>query len=230
MRDGAHGRSTRGGRRLVVVFWPAQADATLPTNPIMVPETISRLARALAARPRRALPLGDRVAAAVLVPLVVVDNAVHLLFTRRAPSLPVHGGEVAFPGGRRAGQDRDLAETAIRETHEELGVDPGAVRLLGALDDQETVASRFVITPWVGVLPYPYPWRPCPREIASVFTVPVASLCAPGAEREALWDIDGEPRRIPHFPAAGHVIWGATHRITRDLLALLDRTSCVSAS
>lgn len=196
----------------------------------MAPETLPTLAQVLATRPRRTLPLRDRIAAAVLVPLVVVERAVHLLFTRRAPSLPVHGGQVAFPGGRRAGEDRDLAQTALRETHEELGVEPAAVRLLGALDDQETVASRFVITPWVGVLPYPYPWRPCPREIASVFTVAVASLRAPGAEREALWEIDGQSRRIPHFPVGGHVIWGATHRITRDLLALLDRSPCASSS
>jgi len=196
----------------------------------MASHILSRLARALTARSRRALSPPDTTVAAVLVPLLVVESALHVLFTRRSAEHPHHRGQVAFPGGRRAADDPDLAHTALREAHEEVGIAPADVTLLGALDDLETVGSRFVITPWVGVVPHPYAWRPCPREVDAIFTVPLDSLRAPEAEREEVWDFGG--RRIPvrHFPVDGHVIWGATHRITRNLLDLVDGTPPCAAS
>lgn len=191
----------------------------------MASSILSRLAQALAARPRRTVASAGTTPAAVLVPLLAVDGVLHLLFTRRSPALPHHGGQVGFPGGRRAPSDRDLADTALRETHEEIGVAPDDVRLLGALDDHETMASRFVITPWVGVMPHPYALRPCPREVDAVFTVPVPALLAPDAERETVWELAGRRVPVPHFPVAGHVIWGATHRITKSLLTLVASPS-----
>ena len=179
------------------------------------------LSRELAARRRIALAPSDKTAAAVLVPLVAVDDGLHVLFTRRAASLPHHQGQVAFPGGTRDEDDVDAEATALREAEEEIGLRPPDVHLLGRLDDLETVASRFVITPVVGMVPDRYPWKPSPHEVDTIFTVPVSELLAPGAEREELWDFDG--RRIPIrlFPVAGQVIWGATHRITRNLLDVL---------
>jgi len=97
--------------------------------------------------------------------------------------------------------------------------------VLGRLDDIETVASRFRITPVVGVAPHPYPWRPCAREVDAIFTVPVHDLIAPGVEREELWDFDGRQIPIRLFPVGGQVIWGATHRITRNLLDVLAQVS-----
>jgi len=181
----------------------------------------SRLARVLAARARVALAPPGKTVAAVLVPLLVVDGAPHLLYTRRSADLPHHQGQVAFPGGRHHPEDRDLAATALREAHEEIGLHPDHVHLLGALDDHETMGSRFVITPFVGLVPWPYDWQPCPREVDTIFTVPLAALAHPDAEREEVWDFDG--RRVPvrSFPVAGQVIWGATHRITRNLLDVL---------
>jgi 8-oxo-dGTP pyrophosphatase MutT (NUDIX family) len=180
------------------------------------------LADALGTRARRVLAPADKTLAAVLVPLLAVDGEPSLLFTRRAADLPHHRGQIAFPGGRHhPATDADLVATALREAHEEIAVEPADVRVLGALDDLETVATRFVITPVVGVLPWPYAFRPCPREVDTIFTVPLRVLQAPGAERQEVWDFDGRSVPIDTYPVDGHVIWGATQRITRNLLAVL---------
>src|SRR5262245_65637957 len=183
------------------------------------------LARELAARSRIVLEPSDKTAAAVLVPLLSVGDELHLLFTRRAATLLHHQGQVAFPGGTRDEGDADAEATALREAQEEIGLRPADVRVLGRLDDIETVASRFRITPVVGVVPHPYPWRPCAREVDTIFTVPLHDLTAPGVEREELWDFDGRQVPIRLFPVDGQVIWGAPHRITRNLLDVFVRAS-----
>lgn len=182
---------------------------------------MSKLATTLAARSRIALAPPDKRVAAVLVPLLDVDGDLHVLYTRRAATLPHHRGQVAFPGGTREPDDPDLARTALRETWEEIGLRPDDVRLLGTLDDIETMGSRFVITPFVGVAPHPYAWRPAPDEVDTIFTVPLATLAAPNAERSELWDFDGHAVPVRLFPVGGQTIWGATHRITRNLLEVL---------
>lgn len=186
---------------------------------------LSKLASTLAARSRLTLAAPDKRVAAVLVPLLDVGGVLHVLYTRRAVSLPHHQGQVAFPGGTREPGDADLAVTALRESYEEIGLLPDDVRLLGTLDDIETVASRFVITPFVGVAPHPYAWRPCPDEVDTIFTVPLDALTAPDAERSEVWDFDGRAVPVRLFPVGGQTIWGATHRITRNLLEVLATLS-----
>jgi 8-oxo-dGTP pyrophosphatase MutT (NUDIX family) len=189
----------------------------------MASDLLASLARELTTRTRIVLPPSDKTPAAVLVPLLPTDDGIRVLFTRRSAALPQHQGQVAFPGGRCHADEVDAEVTALREAEEEIGLRPADVRLLGRLDDIETMASRFRITPVVGVAPHPYAWRACPREVDTIFTVPVADLMAPGAEREELWDFDGRKIPIRSFPVAGQVIWGATHRITRNLLDALMR-------
>jgi 8-oxo-dGTP pyrophosphatase MutT (NUDIX family) len=194
----------------------------------MASDLLASLARELRTRRRVVLAPSDKTAAAVLVPLLATDDGVRVLFTRRSSSLPHHQGQVAFPGGRCHPDEADAESTALREAEEEIGLRPADVRVLGRLDDIETVGSRFRITPVVGVAPYPYTWRPCPREVDSIFTVLLADLLAPGAEREELWDFDGQKIPIRLFPVAGQVIWGATHRITHNLLDVLTRVPSAS--
>jgi 8-oxo-dGTP pyrophosphatase MutT (NUDIX family) len=86
----------------------------------------------------------------VLVPLVPVGDAIHLLFIRRAADLAHHRGQIAFPGGRQEPSDASFVDTALREAHEEIGLRPNDVRVLGTLDDIETMTSRFLITPIAG--------------------------------------------------------------------------------
>jgi 8-oxo-dGTP pyrophosphatase MutT (NUDIX family) len=176
----------------------------------------------LAGRARVVLPDVGCTRAAVLVPLLAVEGRPHLLYTRRANDLPHHRGQVAFPGGRHHPlEDTDLTRTALREAHEEIGLEPTEVQLLGLLDDIETVATRFVITPVVGIVPHPYAWRPCPAEVDAIFTVPLSFLRAPGAERQERWDFGGRELPIATYRVGDNVIWGATQRITRNLLGLL---------
>jgi 8-oxo-dGTP pyrophosphatase MutT (NUDIX family) len=191
----------------------------------MVERLATAIRDALAARPRTVLDRPDSAPAAVLVPILAIEDEPHLLFTRRSTSLPHHQGQVAFPGGRRHDDDVDLRATALREAHEEIGLDPADVRILGALDDIETIATRFVITPWVGLVPYPYAWRPCEHEVDTIFTVPLRVLQAPETLRRETWDFGGRQVPIDVYPVDGHVIWGATQRITQDLLNLLATLS-----
>ena len=188
----------------------------------MTDRLLAGLTRALATRERQVLDPGDKTVAAVLVPLAPVDGELHLLLTRRSHLLSHHRGQVAFPGGRHhPEEDRDLQATALREAHEEIGLEPADARVLGMLDDIETVATRFVITPFVGVVPHPYCWRPSEAEVAAIFTVPLRVLQAPESARQELWDFGGERIPIDTFPVEGHVIWGATQRITRNLLDVM---------
>jgi 8-oxo-dGTP pyrophosphatase MutT (NUDIX family) len=187
-----------------------------------VVDVVGQIARVLEARARRTLATSDKTRAAVLVPLLAIDGDAHVLYTRRAATLPHHQGQVAFPGGTHdAARDGDLVETALREAHEEIGLAPADVRVLGTLDDIETMTSRFVITPVVGAVPHPYEWRPRPGEVDHIFTVALAHLLDPENERREVWDFEGQAVPIVHFPVAGQVIWGATHRITRNLLELV---------
>ena len=192
----------------------------------MTEALVTALAAALAARSRVVIPPPGKTVAAVLVPLLAVAGEPSLLFTRRSNFLPHHQGQISFPGGRQhPGEDADLAATALREAQEEIGLDPAHVRLLGPLDDIETVATRFLITPFVGIVPHPYDFRPSPDEVDLIFTVPLAALRSPDALRQEVWDFGGRKVPIDVYPFEGHVIWGATQRITRNLLGVLDGLS-----
>ena len=184
---------------------------------------LGAIAEALRTRERIVLAPPGKTAAAVLVPLLDIGGQPSLLFTRRASGLPHHQGQVAFPGGRHEpDEDADLATTALREAHEEIGLAPADVRLLGALDDIETVSTRFVITPFVAAVPWPYDYHACPEEVDAIFTVPLRALRAPDALRRETWDFGGRSVPIDTYPVDGHVIWGATQRITKNLLGVLD--------
>jgi 8-oxo-dGTP pyrophosphatase MutT (NUDIX family) len=179
------------------------------------------LTRALRERPRRVLARPDKTTAAVLVPLLHSDTMPHLLFTRRAASLPHHQGQVSFPGGTVDPADVDLCATALREAEEEIGLAAAQVRVLGPLDDIETMSSRFVITPFVGIVTPPYTWRPSPAEVDCIFSVGLDVLRNPAMQRTETREFDGQPVAIDLFDIDGHVIWGATHRITRNFLEIV---------
>ena len=163
--------------------------------------------------------------AAVLVPLVLDGGHWQLLFTRRTENVETHRGQVSFPGGRVEAGDADPVAAALRETQEEIGVRTEDVRVLGRMDSLLTV-TQYLITPVVGVLPWPYPLRPDPVEVAGVFQIPLDWLADPThLERRTRPAIAGGPE-VPVYsyaPYQGNVLWGASARITLDLLDLLGR-------
>jgi 8-oxo-dGTP pyrophosphatase MutT (NUDIX family) len=157
--------------------------------------------------------------AAVLMPIQERDDGAHLVLTKRAEQLNHHRGQVAFPGGRVDPDDRGELEAALRESHEEIGIDPSHVRVLGRLD-QVTAAYDFVVTPFVGVIPPFYDFQLNPAETDAVFSVPIASLLEPTCLTIAdHLSSHGEP--VYHFYCDGWDIWGATARMIVQFLALV---------
>jgi 8-oxo-dGTP pyrophosphatase MutT (NUDIX family) len=136
----------------------------------------------------------------------------------------IHGGQIAFPGGKRVPDDRSLLETALRETEEEIGVERGRVNVIEELPVVDTVTTGFRIQPFLAALrPPPPQWRPQTREIADVLELRIAELLDPRNQGEEEWRLPGwpSPRRIRFFHVGGHKLWGATYRILRPLVPRL---------
>jgi 8-oxo-dGTP pyrophosphatase MutT (NUDIX family) len=166
------------------------------------------------------LEMRSSTAAAVLVPLYVRDGRLHAVFTERRHDLPRHAGEISFPGGRRDPEDETLVVTALREAQEEIGLDPGAVEVLGALQPAPTIATGYAIYPFVGVISPDQTWAPSEREVAAVIELSLSDVAAGYARRRLTRR--GLMIRTDTYAVDGHVIWGATARIVADLLARIE--------
>ncbi|MGD0526946.1 MAG: CoA pyrophosphatase [Polyangiaceae bacterium] len=168
------------------------------------------LRAALAARSARSVPAGAGTAAAVLVPLFERDGEAHVWLARRPQSMRSHAGQVAFPGGKRDPADASLLDTALRETHEELGIPRASVDVLGALDGVVTITG-FTISPWVGWLAPDVELVPSSAEVARVFAAPLRVFLEEpkGIFPWRGWTVDGE------------LVWGATAAIVRGFVAIV---------
>ncbi len=149
--------------------------------------------------------------AAVLMPLLHVNDALHLLFTVRPAGMPSHAGEVCFPGGGvKAGED--ALRAALREAREEVGIALEQVEVLGFCDAQVT-GSGHVIAPLLGLVAADCAIAPCPREVAEVFTAPLAHFLDVANYRVERRLVRGRWRDYRVVRWDGHVIWGATAAI-----------------
>jgi 8-oxo-dGTP pyrophosphatase MutT (NUDIX family) len=184
-------------------------------------ELVARTRARLAGRARRVVEPGPLIRAAVLVPIVDRGEA-HLVFGKRTETVGRHKGQIAFPGGAVDPADASLLDTALRESEEEIGLPRSAVEALGALDDTETFATQFVITPFIALVREPVAWQPDGREIEKVIEVPFAALAAEGSFRVEHWERDGVHRPVYFFDYHGETIWGATARILMHYVALLQ--------
>jgi 8-oxo-dGTP pyrophosphatase MutT (NUDIX family) len=185
-------------------------------------ELRARLDAGLARRPRRALDRSDLVSAAVLV-AITERGEPHLLFTKKTGSVPHHKGQFSFPGGIVEERDASRVETALREAWEEIRLPAAAVEVLGLLDDTETRATPFIITPVVGLVTAPVDLVPDGREIERVLEVPLRVLRDPRIFRAETWERGGELHEVLFYSvSAEDVIWGATARILRQFLDLLE--------
>jgi len=163
--------------------------------------------------------------AAVLVPVYREDGGdspLNIVLVRRTEGGP-HGGQIAFPGGKCAPEDDTKLDTALRETHEEIGLEPESVDILEELPAVDTVTTGFLIHPYLGRIMPPSTWRTEPREIAEVLVVDVADLVRPEAQGRELrrfpeWP---DPLEIPFYRIGPHKLWGATYRILHPLLPVL---------
>ena len=162
---------------------------------------------------------GPVMRAAVLVPLVYIVDEWHLLFTRRTDSVDHHKGQVSFPGGRTDPEDESQVATALRETYEEIGVQAADIHVLGSLGEYLTV-SNYLVTPVVGILPWPYTFNIHTIEVGRVFTIPLYWLADPHHHQEMVRQETGRGL-ITFLPYDGELLWGITARITVNFLAAL---------
>ena len=132
-----------------------------------------------------------------------------------------HKGQISFPGGRQDKKDKDLLATALREAREEMGIIEKDVCILGELDDICTVSTDFCVSPFVALLPYPYPYKVNRQEIEEVIEVPLSGLLDNRRFRQELYEKDGQPFPVYFFQHQDHTIWGATAKILKQLLDLL---------
>lgn len=147
--------------------------------------------------------------AAVLVPLVTRSQGVNIILTRRASHLPAHPGQISFPGGAREADDADLVATALRESHEEIGLLPEWVEVLGMLGEYHT-SSRFRVTPVVGLVSPDLALHPDPDEVDEIFELPACILLDP-SRYERRWVVRPGMRVKSHFlECNGYLVWGAT--------------------
>jgi 8-oxo-dGTP pyrophosphatase MutT (NUDIX family) len=159
--------------------------------------------------------------AAVLAPLFERDGNLHAIFTKRRADLRLHAGQISFPGGRREPGDADLVQTALREAHEEIGLDPAGVALVGALAPTPTIVSDIAIYPVVGLIPAPTAdWIVAAHEVEAVIEVPLAEL-ARTHRLQVIERADGTHVTTDAYTAGADTIWGATARIVTDLLVRL---------
>ena len=144
-----------------------------------------------------------------------------LPLTLRHADLPHHPGQVSLPGG---GLDdgESAADAALREAHEEIGVAPADVRLIGPLSSLWVIVSNFVLFPFVGVMDHRPEFQPAAREVERLIEVPLADVRDPARVHWSRRDRDGVQVEYPYFDVAGHHVWGATAMVLSEFTALFD--------
>jgi 8-oxo-dGTP pyrophosphatase MutT (NUDIX family) len=164
----------------------------------------------------RAMDAHGKTEAAVLLPMFGFPEAPGLIFTERRIDMRRHAGEISFPGGRRDGPDEDLLRTALREGEEEIGLDPAAVELVGALPPVGTYVTNYKVYPFVGLVPSNVSLALSPAEVAKILHLRLEDLRG-GFEMKRLFR-RGMPIKTPTYTVEEHLIWGATARILGELL------------
>ncbi len=181
------------------------------------------IARTLSQHHRRTIALAEFQgfrSAAVLVPLISDKDELSILLTLRTSDVESHKGQISFPGGMKDDSDKNPIETAVRETHEEIGINPDTIDILGILDDHP-VPSKFIITPVVGYLQQSSQYTLQRIEVAEVFSVPLSFFLdernADTEERE----FQGKKVTVWHFHFNKYHIWGATAAIIKNFIHVM---------
>jgi len=158
---------------------------------------------------------------AAVVVLLTEEISPRIIFTLRAKHLNQHAGEVCFPGGKWEPQDHSLLATALRETHEEIGLMPGIIDILGVLPARAT-RSGAMVQPFVGKIPTSCRFNLNYHELDELFSVPVAAFQKGLQVRTDIFERNGLRLKIPAYVYEGYEIWGFTAGVTAELLNLLQ--------
>lgn len=160
---------------------------------------------------------GERQMAAVLAPLFEDEGGqVRVVLTKRPDTMPTHAGHIAFPGGRPHPGDDGPVDTALREAHEEVGIDPGRVEVLGFLPPVDSVEFSLLVVPVVGRIAAPLQLTPSEREVTRVYTPRLTDL----ADRERWWSIPWNGYEVWYYDLEGDTLWGATAHMVRVMLGI----------
>jgi 8-oxo-dGTP pyrophosphatase MutT (NUDIX family) len=163
----------------------------------------------------------DLIDAAVLIPLIQRDEGPTVLLTRRTAHLRDHGGQIAFPGGRRDLTDASLIETALRETEEEVAIARHQVQVLGQMVPYVT-RTGYTVTPVIGSINPPITPRPEPREVDEIFEVPLHFLLNRANHQRHSQEVAGVKRHFYAIPFGNFYIWGATAGMIVNLTDILE--------
>ncbi len=160
---------------------------------------------------------GDRPMAAVLAALYEDEEGrVRVVLTKRADSMPTHAGHISFPGGRPDPMDRGPVDTALREAHEEVGIHPSQVEVLGFLPPIDTVEFSLLVVPVIGRVSTPLGLVPSQREVAKIYTPLVSDL----ADEDRWWFVPWNGWEVWYYDLEGDTLWGATARMVRLMVGL----------
>jgi 8-oxo-dGTP pyrophosphatase MutT (NUDIX family) len=182
---------------------------------------IDRIRDCLSALEPRILTDGYSRQAAVLMPVFEWEHEYHFLLTRRTQEVQTHKGQISFPGGMREGNE-ELVKTALRETHEEVGIEESQIEILGRFHDYVSI-TRFRVTPFAGFIHGPFTTKPHVREVAEVLQVPFKLFSDPDRLR-----IEKNPHSnlepdVYFYSYGTHQIWGLTARIIREFIEALAK-------
>ena len=184
-------------------------------------DSIDQIRNILSSRVRKVINNLTFARAAVLVPLYKKGENCHLLFTKRTDKVKYHKGEISFPGGVFDEEDSELEKTALREAFEEVGLKEKDVQIIGVLDDIITL-TEFIITPFVGLFPYPYTFKVSEIEIAELIEVPLSFFLREDIYHERVIFRMNREEMVDVFQYENHIIWGATARILKQFLDLIS--------
>jgi 8-oxo-dGTP pyrophosphatase MutT (NUDIX family) len=181
------------------------------------------LREVLSRRQKRRITGANLITSAVLVPIYYKKGQYYILFTKRTDRVKTHKGQISFPGGAHHKVDKTLVDTALRESAEEIGLDPGRVNVLGELDDVSTETSNYVISPFVALIPYPYQFKFEASEVDEMIEAPISVLLDKECVRQETMVLRGKTLKLYVYNYQGRIIWGATAQILHQFLDVFSR-------
>jgi 8-oxo-dGTP pyrophosphatase MutT (NUDIX family) len=184
--------------------------------------TLSSIRERLAVYQRRSIDKSSLTTSAVLIPIVRRENGLELLFTKRSDAVEHHKGQISFPGGATDDLDHSPADTALRESFEEIGLDPAEVAIIGLMDDLQT-PSGFVVTPVVGFIEQLPPLHMNHEEVVQIIFIPLEKFFDDSLRHSKMRELDGTMVEVFSYDVWDEPVWGATAFFVKQLVSLLKK-------